>query len=558
MIKKEMAEEERVEVSELEIELVKDIFKTITKTIKTFNVYPKDNPIYRKFVSELFEKFSVFFDSSDELTIDIRQYSLLYKDHEVFSSEERSENIAMLLFADGIRQLDFHKGIGDEELTDFIEIIRTALKSKADDEDDIVTLLWEKNIRNMGYTAVEDTIDDELAVEDGLFQKDRVESVGEETTVGDGSFQWRPESAAAVIEIPPPSEEDLSAAAEEIAAISETATLSAAIDLFFELLKSEPGIEFFPEIVMSTWRILAVRLQKRDIEECIRILSGLSDIAAVCDPNRLEVVKGVLSKAGEPENLSRVAESSEGEQVRRYFSLVAGNSIRSIVQILADVQDRKQRKIICEVLAETGRDAVEILGELAEDTRWYLVRNIVFVLGLIRDPSAVKYLEKTAKNPDVRVRRETVRALENIRVEETKRIFLGMLKDPDLTIRVSALKSLRRFKDSAIFGTLKGSASRDELKKRPFVEKRELLETLAVLGGDEAIPILSGLLKKRWLIEKDDSTEIRAAAAYGLGLVGGPEAKALLEREADSRKRLLKQACANALRVLQANGNIRR
>ena len=60
----------------------------------------------------------------------------------------------MLLFSDGLRQITFQKGITFDEISDFIDILRFAPKSEMSDTDDIVTLLWEKNIKNMGYAAV--------------------------------------------------------------------------------------------------------------------------------------------------------------------------------------------------------------------------------------------------------------------------------------------------------------------------------------------------------------------------------------------------------------------
>ena len=136
-----MAEETQVEVSEKDIERVRDIFRTLAITIKTFTIYPKDNPIYQKFATELFERFSSFFDSDDQLSVDIEQYSLLYKGKSVYHSEERNDNVALLLFADGIRQIDFHKGITAEEITAFIDILRLASRLETKDDDDIVTLL---------------------------------------------------------------------------------------------------------------------------------------------------------------------------------------------------------------------------------------------------------------------------------------------------------------------------------------------------------------------------------------------------------------------------------
>ena len=74
--------------------------RNITKTVKTFNVYSKDNPIYQKFATELSEKFNAFFESSDELKIDIEQYSLLYKESEVYRSEEKT----IILYASFLRR----------------------------------------------------------------------------------------------------------------------------------------------------------------------------------------------------------------------------------------------------------------------------------------------------------------------------------------------------------------------------------------------------------------------------------------------------------------------
>ena len=165
----------QVEIDEKELEHVRDIFRTLTIAIKTFNLYPTDNPIYQKVSAEICDKFNLFFESHDELPVDVEQNSLQYRKVEVFHSDEKTDNLPLLLFADGIRQLGFQKGLTAEEIKDFIDILRFAFKSETSDDDDIVTLLWEKNIKNLGYSTVEDTIDDTLAVEERyLFE----ESIG--------------------------------------------------------------------------------------------------------------------------------------------------------------------------------------------------------------------------------------------------------------------------------------------------------------------------------------------------------------------------------------------
>ena len=146
------------------------------------------------------------------------------------------------------------------------------------------------------------------------------------------------------------------------------------------------------------------------------------------------------------------------------------------------------------------------------------------------------------------MRRETVRALDSIGLAETGDLFLSALSDEDFTVRIASLRALRRLKNPGSFETLRKGLSRDELRKKSFAEKKALLETAAVVGGENAFPLLSELFRKGGFFEKDDVTEIRASAAYGLGLLGTAGATALLEQEKNSSKTVLREACNKALK----------
>ena len=552
-----MEENLKTEASEKELELAGDILRTITKAVKTFNVYPKDNPIYQKFAAELFEKFNTFFESNDDLSIDIGPYSLLYKDNEVFSSEERTDNIALLLFADGIRHLNFFKGLTSDEVIDFIDILRLAPKSDADD-DDIVTLLWEKNIKNMGYSAVEDTVDDTLAVEKKLFQEDVVEIDAEGASIGDTGHTGLFKHGYGVVETEPLTNEELLLIKAEFSELEENLLLSSAVGLYFELLSNVKEAEVFPEIMQNLWKIIEIRMKGKDIKGAIEILNKLKTISVLYqDPGQKDIINSVYRKAGNLENLRILfSEISEEGDISTYLFLLGENAVPDMIEMLGELQERKQRRFLCEVLAEIGGKDINVFSESVTDKRWFLARNIAMILGMIKDPAAVQYLEKLLTYPNSKVRREAVRALDVMHSDDTKKLFLAALTDDDLAVRMTSLRALRRFKDPSLFNRLKESASREELKKKSFEEKREVLETLAVLGGASAFQLLADLFKKKGFIEKDEITEIRASAAYGLGLINTPEAISLIEKETGSRKDILREACIKALKESKKSGNV--
>jgi hypothetical protein len=551
VIKNRMAEHDvNTAVTEEDLAVVRDIIRTIIKTVKTFNVYPKDNPIYQKFASELFEKFNAFFESSDELKIDIEQYSLLYKESEVYRSEEKTDNLAMLLFSDGLRQITFQKGITFDEISDFIDILRFAPKSEMSDTDDIVTLLWEKNIKNMGYAAVEDTIDDDLVVEEALLRNDADQEIAQGPSEYAGAlFAPAPNVLRSEIKVEQPTESELAALRKELSDIDEKSLLSSAVGIFFGLLADEQDTEAFPEIVQNIGRIMDIRMQKKDLKGAIQILEGLKGLLAVYNaPSQIELVEHVISRAGSIENLQILfGVSQDPVEIRQYLVYLGTQSLPQLIQMLGELNDRKQRRILCEILAEVGKQGIDTLAEALNDEKWHLVRNIVMILGMIKEPGSVKYLKKVLKHVDVRVRRETIRTLEGISSGETKDLFIAALEDSDSTVRMPALRALRRLKAPGLFEVLSRNISRDKLKNKTFAEKKELLETIAVVGGEKAFPLLSELFKKKGLIEKDDITEIRASAAYGLGLLKSKEAILMLEKETKSKKGLLRESCIKAL-----------
>jgi len=539
------------QINEQTLGLVRDIFRTLTKTVKTFNVYPNDNPIYRKFAADLFEKFSAFFEANEELPVEVRQHSLWYREQEVFHSEERTDNVALLLFADGIRQISFHRGLTPDEVVVFIEILMRAQGVETRDEDDIVTLLWEKNIKSMSYRAVEDRVDENLLLDEEIVwegPQDEEDSAGEGKTAEPSAKMVVPSFLRGISL--PVSTEELAGVKGEISGLREEFLLSSAAALFSEFLFSEDAADVFQDVMLAFGRIVDTLIRKNDLREVTGILTTLREIAKrYGSEEQTEILEGVFMKAGNLETLRRVfRETEDNDHIREYLGLLGKKQIPAMIAVLGELEERRQRRLLCEVLAEAGREDIDALVKAVGDPRWYLVRNLMMILGMTKMAEALGGIEKGISHPEVRVRREAVRALESIPSDETKRLYLAAAGDSDVPVRMTALKALRRYRDPELYQKLKGIAALEDLRKKTFAEKKEILEALAFWGGESALPLVADLFRKRGMIEKEEITEVRAAAAHGLGIIGTPEARSLLEKETASKKRILREACLKALR----------
>ena len=88
----------------------------------------------------------------------------------------------------------------------------------------------------------------------------------------------------------------------------------------------------------------------------------------------------------------------------------------------------REEKDLCNILSAIGKQAIAEFESGMYDDRWYLVRNTLMILGIIKEPAAVKYIEGALHHPELRVRKEAVKALESIGSEEVKAPAYDCLK----------------------------------------------------------------------------------------------------------------------------------
>ena len=532
------------DMEEKNLILAGEIFKSMTKTLKTFKAYLPNNPIYQKFAVELLEKFNSFFEMQDTLPLTVEQFSLLFNGKEVFHNEDRTDNIALMLFVDGIREICFHKGITLNEMISFVDIFKIASEGH-NLEDDVVTLLWEKNIEHISYSVSEGFIEEELPVDSELL----MEEAGDELAPM-GAVYMDVVLAPSVIdfEVAPVNADEMNTLQHEIQRFEGNVLLSEATELFLELMTTERDIEGFKEFTRNIGKMIDVMFEKDSIEKVTEILSRLIDIReSEISSEHKKIIDEVIDRAGSEDKLRKLFSGDKNpESIQTYLLCLNKNAIPSLLNLLGELEDRKMRRHLCNILSILGKDAADAFVCGIHDKRWYLVRNTLMILGILKESEAIKYIEETLTYPELRVRKEAVKALELIGTEETKGSLMIALKDSDAGIRTAALRALRRFKDKKLFDIVKGRILAGDLKKRPYTEKKELFETLSETGGDAAFPILSGFFEKKGLFRKVETEELRACAAYGLGILGTKESIVLLEKGIREKEGFVSDACKKA------------
>ena len=222
----------------------------------------------------------------------------------------------------------------------------------------------------------------------------------------------------------------------------------------------------------------------------------------------------------------------------------------AVCDLLGQVNHMKHRRALCEALAISCKDDVDVLISRLGDSRWYVIRNVVYVLGRIAHQGVERALDRALHHEDVRVRKEAVRALGNIESPTSRAFLVSAFRDLDASVRVQAALTLAQRRDDRAAQSLWGAIQAPDFAKRDQAERQVFFEALGKCASDAFVPRLSELITKAGLFRGPNEEE-RFSAALALAWLGTPKALEVLNRELQSKKEQVRRSIETALETVR-------
>lgn len=559
------------------VKLASEALQALSKVIKTLKIYPDTNPLRQRFISELTGKFTRFLDEHGDLTLKVKQSELLYLGEVVYTSPSKEENIAFRLYGDGIRDLIFTEGLEEKEILGFIEVVTGSCTDEGED-DDTVTRLWEKDFRNIRYTVVEEGEESEkppvISEQAKKAEKSReaLLKAYRSETGGEPQSKTLLESPDVEIELEhlygKPFVEIFALTPEEIEKIQHEMEMEEGMDLItelldilFHILQIERELDSYSEIIKNIGKALSALILAGDYRRVIPILATLKTLSRDennFSPSHAQEVQKAIDALGDEEFLNQIAlainvkKIDDIEALFSFLTLLNSNAIIPLAGMVGTLDQMKTRRLFCDALAILARDNIGPLFQKLEDDNWYVVRNIVYVLGKIGNPKSVQHLKKIQNHPEQRVRKEIVHALKEIKSEEAKEFLIHFLADSDDGVRIMALKNLAALGYQKAVPAILDAISSDLFESREVYEKKEFFDVLGRLGSGDILPYLKELLMKRTrLFGKSKVEEHRVYAALALKRMGTPEAMEILREGRASSDKGIRRICEDTLQEME-------
>jgi hypothetical protein len=548
-------------VPEAEVRQVRELLMSLMKTKRAFEMYPSNNPLLIKFQEDLKRRFDELFETEERLTLVIRQNDIFYKGQSVYHNAEKEDNLALFFYKDGLNELTFASGFSGDELMDFIDVIRARPESSVESfDDDIVTLLWERDFVHLSYYVVEEF------VEGGQVEDDEVANILARGQVTDGGIAEAykdavtddPASEAKEIFSPLESismgfrnvfslgEEEVKSLKVEMEGLTDAEFLDGAVYALFESLYIDKGTPDFEVLMNNLDSALSYLIHSGGFGMATLILKRFREMTMMKDefgPREIERIRLSITRAGGESRAKSLAELlNSGRDIsvvdlNLFLSQLDKNAIIPLSNLVGEVQDVKYRKALIDALVSLGRDNIEVLAAGLKSGQWFVVRNVAAILGRIGNKASLDYLKQAMGHPEPKVRREVVRALGMVGGPKAGEALLQSLEDQDPQIRMAALRYLPGAQSHAVLDSLVEIITRPDFTDRALPEKRVFFEVLAEIGQDRVLPFLVKLLKKRAFFGSAKNEETRMSAAYGLGNIHNKAALDTLRSEASKAKK---------------------
>ena len=587
-VKKSDSPEQKAErigdqVLALDVKRVADWLQALVRTLKAYRMYLPNNPTLHKFQSDLEARTWSCLKEIGDIVLNVQQFDLLFEDYSVYHNAAREESLAFRFFSDGVRQITFREELEPQELRGVLEVLKKATDA-SQGQDDVVTLLWERDFRHIEYVhiSIEDLMDgstsqgyepDEGAVEGGgIPWPSRAETPEEDAPVAvpgesilERSDDWSPkapitpswdETVGVQFTL---SESESQQLTDAIRVEEERPLLNEVLEIVAAILTSEEEPTSFLESASAFQKFIELALEEGDLARANHLLSRLRTIAAKKSETHSELrglAEQVIREIGRPSFLGQFAPILNAHPdldpglLTNFLVQIGPTSAGAVCDLLGQVNHMKHRRALCEALAISCKDDVDVLISRLGDSRWYVIRNVVYVLGRIAHQGVERALDRALHHEDVRVRKEAVRALGNIESPTSRAFLVSAFRDIDASVRIQAALTLAQKRDDRAAQSIWGAIQAPEFVRRDQNERRVFFEAVGKSGSDPFVPRLHEMLTRGGIFRGGNEEE-RMNAALALAWLGSPKAIEVLNHELTSKREPVRKAVESALETVR-------
>ncbi|OGT96508.1 MAG: hypothetical protein A3I79_01620 [Gemmatimonadetes bacterium RIFCSPLOWO2_02_FULL_71_11] len=550
---------------------VEELLQALAKAQRAHQLYLPNNPVYQQAIEKLRNLFRKIWEATGDLFLDVSESELRWEGNPVYSVPNKSESVAWVLFKDGVRSLVFRPGVEQDEIVGFLDVIHRARMLQADDNDDLLTLLWEKDFQRIQYQF------QDLSADAGTMQLPVEEKIQ--------PAQTSPQAVQRAVEEEAPPRagivrtEDFDTTLyfldeREIEFLRASVQQEYAQDvrrnvlgMLFDVLELQPYPTVRAELISILDSFLPYLLGAADFAAVAYVLREAKAVLArardVLQEHR-EALEALPGRLSEEQPLSQLLQSLDeaavhpsAEELAELFSELRGEALPTLFAWLPKLATARVRDVV-EVAVQrlaTANASTVVMAVQSQDPGVAL--EAIRMAGKLRLQAAVPGLAQALVYAEPVIRVATVQALSEIASPAAVQALEQALDDENRDVRLASVRAIGLHKSRSALPKIQEVVHGKSVRGADLTEKMAFFEAYGSLVGDAGVRVLDGILNSGGFLKRREDPQTRACAAMALGRVGTPVAHASLEKALEDKEPLVKNAVARALRGDRASSMFR-
>lgn len=560
-------------LADLPVVRVRELFVVLGKALRAFQLYDENNPVRQRFVESLRQALVQLWTEVDRLTLSVEEERIILGDQEIYRAESRSDSLAFLFYKDGIREITLLPGLEHAELSRFLGVLQRARKLTPEG-DDLLTVLWEEDLQNFQYQYVDFLAEGvSLPTAGGGASPAEVKAARDATLEEEGEDEGPPKPGQAAEEPAQPkrvSKDDFnptlySLDPREMQALRTELEKELHRDLrndvlsaLFDRLGEPHRPERQSEILGVLATLLPNFLSRGALTAATRILEELRKLEAVpgaFDEQRMAESRALLDEVSAPDAIGELIQAlydgsvrATPQQLAAFLRFLRADALFPLLRASETVEHKELQAVLrasVKGIAERNRGAVV---RLLEERDPVVASAAARLAGDMQIAEAGPALAGLLAHPDSKVRLAAVEAAVSLKASTAAGALQATLEDPEREVRIAAARALGALRFGPAARRLAEILGSKEIRAADITEKVAFFEAYGTVAQERAVDMLDKLLNSKGFLGKREPSELRAAAALGLGKVGSPAAAASLRKAADEEDAVVRSAVNRALR----------
>jgi len=499
----------------------------LLKAQRSSFMYPHGHPTRKKVLVNAYHVFRSFLEEEHEFCLTVGKKNLKYNDIPIGGDAETNKKLFRELTLKNISELIFKQDLTISEMEIFVDLLNMDSRDFRN-EGGAQTLFLSNNLKNI---SVKEADYENLA-------KSKQEG-------GDDALEEGEPAPP-----PPPPEEMPDLQAEE------KKELRLEIDLYLSSLAQEKDPKKYRKILLNLVKLSEKLAAEAKTEELLNVLIGITKevLPKKKRPRELQVlsIKAIKRSINTDVINAAVDMYCNRDEVNTVeygalIKIIGEDAMEPVLGKLIESENAFERRSLIQLMISFGDHArIPVESHLSDD-RWYVVRNMITILGHLGNERSLGPLMRIINHDEVRIRREVIHALTKIGGKQVTIFLLKLLEDAEPQQAIIIINALGVLGDTMATKPLVEIARKRDILYRNYELRKEAINNLGRLKSQESIDTLGKILLKGEFLGGLRNEDLRISAAKALTRIGGDEAVAYLVSATKKRDRTIRRAAESCL-----------